>query len=281
MTASLTGKCILFPFKSFDMGVSIVHILWHFIIQQIWLFLLPCVVVFVFMLLILSVIYVTQHEGGAILLLSLLVVKLVRMLLLVVMYVAQYQVGAMMFLLLIIRLPSFVVVIWWCWFWCWWWWCMWHNMKRERPSDPPPALVWWSAQLRKRRCRADLQRTMQRWWNYAKGNWEESPLSLIEDPSLRPRAHFFRRLLNLGSSNLRDQNRGNEGKTRNAIGMLWRLQPLVSHYSKLLIVLHCKPSLNGVPLESDGPPCSQREEVLYRHLLFVFVYHQLFAIKSS
>ena len=73
---------------------------------------MPCVVVFVFMLLILSVIYVTQHEGGAILLLSLLVVKLVRMLLLVVMYGAQYQVGAMMFLLLIIRLPSFVVVIW-------------------------------------------------------------------------------------------------------------------------------------------------------------------------
>ena len=86
---------------------------------------------------------------------------------------------------------------------------------------------------------------MQRWWNYAKGNWEESPLSLIEDPSLRPQAHFFRRLLNLGSSNLRDQNRGNEGKTRNAIGMLWPLQPLVSHYSKLLIVLHCKPSLKG------------------------------------
>ena len=117
-----------------------------------------------------------------------------------------------------------------------------------RGSGPlifPPALVWWSAQLRKRRCRADLQRTMQRWWNYAKGNWEESPLSLIEDPSLRPQAHFFRRLLNLGSSNLRDQNRGNEGKTRNAIGMLWPLQPLVSHYSKLLIVLHCKPSLKG------------------------------------
>ena len=157
-------------------------------------------------------------------------------------FLAQYRVGAMLFSLLITRLPSFL-------------WLLYFDVgggdvcgttwRGSGPLIPPPALVWWSAQLRKRRCRADLQRTMQRWWNYAKGNWEESPLSLIEDPCLRPQAHFFRRLLNLGSSNLRDQNRGNEGKTRNAIGMLWPLQPLVSHYSKLLIVLHCKPSLNG------------------------------------
>ena len=50
------------------------------------------------MLLLLAVMYVAQHEEGAILLL----------LLLVVMYVAQYRVGAMLFLLLIMRLPSFL-----------------------------------------------------------------------------------------------------------------------------------------------------------------------------
>ena len=47
-------------------------------------------------------------------------------------------------------------------------------------------------------------------WNYAKGSSEGS-LSLIEDPSRGPQAHFFDPLL-------RDQNRGN-ARQQNAIGM--------------------------------------------------------------
>ena len=47
-------------------------------------------------------------------------------------------------------------------------------------------------------------------WNYAKGSSEGS-LSLIEDPSRGPQAHFF-------DPPLRDQNRGN-ARQQNAIGM--------------------------------------------------------------
>ena len=53
------------------------------------------------MLLLLAVMYVAQHEEGAILLL----------LLLVVMYVAQYRVGAMLFSLLFRRLPSLLQLL--------------------------------------------------------------------------------------------------------------------------------------------------------------------------
>ena len=74
-------------------------------------------------------------------------------------------------------------------------------------------------------------------WNYAKGSWEGS-LSLIEDPSRGPQAHFF------------DPPPWPESWQRKTTKRNWdatrRLQPLASHYFKLHIVLHCLQSARTV-----------------------------------